>query len=145
MSNVYFISAPSLRLVKIGTSNSPQKRLQEIQVGSACPVFLAAVVDGGAAVEQSLHSRFAHLRSHGEWFSLAGELAEFIATLSPWEPPEPMKRGRPATGRKRASNLDVPMTSEERETLQAAADRVGLPLSRWLRELGLKHALQSQR
>ncbi len=49
------------------------------------------------------------------------------------KPVEPVKRGRgrPATGRQKEIRMEVRMTAEQREILEAAAQREGMPLTVW--------------
>lgn len=76
---VYFISASGFSMVKIGVAQSPDSRLQSLQTGSPVPLTLLGQLSGGSTLERELHTRFAKLRSHGEWFHDRGELADFIS------------------------------------------------------------------
>ena len=64
------------RLVKIGWSNHLKLRVASIQ-----PQGVLAIEPGGASLEERRHMDFAALRSHREWFWLAGPLLGHIATL----------------------------------------------------------------
>lgn len=69
LTRVYLIRAESRpRRLKIGLSDDPARRLRSLQVGSPVPLTLLAHVLGSREKERYLHRRFAHLRSHGEWF-----------------------------------------------------------------------------
>jgi hypothetical protein len=76
---VYFLRGGDL--VKIGTSNNPRRRIDEIKTGSAVELSLLQVIDGGRDVERGLHTRFADQRSHGEWFFFRDDLRAFIEGL----------------------------------------------------------------
>jgi hypothetical protein len=79
-SMIYFIGRPGL--VKIGRSVDPWARLGKLQTGAAEPLRMLLTMPGGAAQENALHRRFAHLRVHGEWFRLTADLADFIEASS---------------------------------------------------------------
>lgn len=82
---VYFIEAVGLGRVKIGHSSDPERRMASLATGSAVPLRLLARMQGGRDLEAALHERFAGLRVAGvreEWFTLGGDLREFIGRLS---------------------------------------------------------------
>ena len=67
------IDTPDKRLYKIGsTRNSISNRIQSLQTG--CPYEIGIVEyhesDFGQLIERSLHNRFVHKRTFGEWFEL---------------------------------------------------------------------------
>jgi hypothetical protein len=71
---VYFATAKTIGLTKIGCSNSITVRLESLR--AFCPdddieVFVIADPDC-RSLESTLHNVFKHLRQHGEWFALAG-------------------------------------------------------------------------
>lgn len=78
---VYFITAPSEGLVKIGfTDRSPERRLGTHQVGSPVRLELAHVDEwGDRLTEAELHYRYKSVRSHGEWFSLTNAIRDDMA------------------------------------------------------------------
>lgn len=65
---VYLIGSPRARVVKIGVSNAPEARLQELQTGSPVALRLLWKKPGGQALESALHAYFGTYRAHGEWF-----------------------------------------------------------------------------
>lgn len=78
---VYFLLAPEVAKVKIGTCgpNKLTTRLSAICTGCPTKLVLLGLIEGGdSSVELSIHSRFHHLRIHGEWFIARTELLEFI-------------------------------------------------------------------
>lgn len=79
MSQVYFLYAPSVNLMKIGRSVEPERRFAELRLLSPVPLEVFGVIDGGAEKEFELHQRFSHLHSHGEWFHATAELKDFAS------------------------------------------------------------------
>jgi len=79
---VYFLSAPSVGMIKIGTSFQPGRRFAEVALMSPVSLEFIGSVAGGSSVETEWHRRWAHLRTHGEWFSLTPELADEITLAS---------------------------------------------------------------
>jgi T5orf172 domain len=77
-TEVYFIEAKDVGLIKIGTSTSSSSRLDAIRLLSPVPLALLAVIKGNRKVEGALHRKFRHLRRHGEWFEDTLELRAFI-------------------------------------------------------------------
>lgn len=78
MSRVYFIAAPSARLIKIGVTINLASREKELRAMSPIPLVRLGHMAGDFVDEQALHFRFQHLRDHGEWFSDAPEIRAFI-------------------------------------------------------------------
>lgn len=102
MSFVYFIAADEARMVKIGVAGDPWKRLSKVQSDTPQTVRIAALEAGDLSRERELHEQFSALRVRGEWFSLTGELSEYIAKLPV---PMPPKRGRAEQGCTELSRL----------------------------------------
>jgi hypothetical protein len=68
-SFVYFIRPIGmLAPVKIGCSTHPQLRLESLVTWSPFPLEIAASTPGNFKLERVFHQRFAHVRSHREWF-----------------------------------------------------------------------------
>jgi hypothetical protein len=84
MGQVYVIRAETLRLVKIGFTNNSLKRRGEMQVGSPDILTLQTVftTDDPQWWEKTLHERFQHLRSHGEWFRPDDDMEEWLTSLN---------------------------------------------------------------
>jgi hypothetical protein len=78
---VYFIQGIDGGPIKIGhTVGSAEKRLGGIQSGSPIKLcLLGSIFRVGPQYESDLHSKFQHLRLHGEWFEPASDLLSFIA------------------------------------------------------------------
>lgn len=73
---VYFIQEEG-GAIKIGSSDSPQNRLMELQTANPRKLSLLGKIRGGYR-EKEIHARFVHLRRSGEWFEATDELLEFI-------------------------------------------------------------------
>jgi hypothetical protein len=108
---VYLIGSADSSLVKIGWTDSPKRRLRDLQTGSPVLLQLLAVFEGGAIVEAELHRRFADKRRHGEWFDLGPDP---VATVSPFVKAAQVEEGE-RTGRRQPVH-DVatsgPLTAE---------------------------------
>lgn len=72
----YFIQPVQGGPVKIGLSTDPDVRLRSIHIASPVPLQIVGLIDDNC--EASLHEKFAELRLHGEWFSPAESLMEYI-------------------------------------------------------------------
>jgi hypothetical protein len=78
---VYFIVDWQRQVVKIGVSQSPQKRLAALQTSNPNPLELAAMIPGGYVPERQLHERYAAHRLNGEWFQLTQEIIDQIESF----------------------------------------------------------------
>lgn len=65
---VYFIHAPEVHRVKIGTTTDIDKRLSQMQTGSPTQLRVIKLLPGGRDEERRWHHRFAEKRIEGEWF-----------------------------------------------------------------------------
>lgn len=101
MSCVYFIQCG--KRVKIGVATDVLSRLMSLQIGSPEPLRLRAVIENaGMKQERELHAKFDAQRLRGEWFTLDGDLAAFIATLPAYE-----RDAAPETGVKQFLSANV--------------------------------------
>lgn len=76
---VYFIQAVHGGPIKIGiTAGDPVQRIREISRMSPYRLHALLTIPGDIRLEAELHKRFATLRQHGEWFSPAPELLDYI-------------------------------------------------------------------
>jgi hypothetical protein len=66
---VYVLGTPGSNTVKIGRTTNLAKRLGDIQRMSPVPLSVLWQCPGASELETRLHRHFAHLRSHGEWFT----------------------------------------------------------------------------
>src|SRR5260370_41757231 len=86
---VYFIQGEQTRLIKIGISRNPVKRLEDHQTGSPDKLILLGSVlnysllnvESFPSPERNLHKQFAEERTHGEWFRPSDRLLAFIKNL----------------------------------------------------------------
>jgi hypothetical protein len=90
--SVYYVRSPDTGLVKIGFAQDPWSRLCKMQVDSPARLVLAAVEDGGKAIEAERHRQFADLRRRGEWFECTAALEDHIDSLPAFQ--RPPRRGR---------------------------------------------------
>jgi len=68
IDKIYLISDGDY--VKIGFSKDPDKRLNQLQIGSPRKLKLLAAFPGGREVELKLHEIMERKRIRGEWFEL---------------------------------------------------------------------------
>jgi hypothetical protein len=54
---------------KIGIATNPEKRLKQLQTGSAAPLKIVHVFKGLAYREKELHKLLERFRQSGEWFA----------------------------------------------------------------------------
>jgi len=76
--SVYFVVCQPF--VKIGYSADISGRLRSLRTFNPHPLSLEALVDGSVLLEKALHSHFKKQRGHGEWFRLAGPIAQFLSS-----------------------------------------------------------------
>ena len=80
---VYFIQAVDGGPIKIGVSTNVPRRLLELQLCCPCKLRILGVIPGcNPELEPEIHARFAALRLHGEWFTPAEGLFEYIQTAA---------------------------------------------------------------
>lgn len=89
--SVYFITDSANRFVKIGYSSDPYFRLRNIRDPNGKRPVLQAFVDGTRKTEKNFHKQFAEYHIANEWFTLAGDLKNFVKSLPP--PPAPIRSG----------------------------------------------------
>lgn len=80
-AQVYFLLAPELDRVKIGTTTDIERRMAEIGLWSPCALEIALVIPGSYATEFSMHRAFGRFRLHGEWFDISGGGAPLLDYL----------------------------------------------------------------
>ncbi|MER8027827.1 GIY-YIG nuclease family protein [Streptomyces bauhiniae] len=67
---VYAVSTEAdPKSIKIGVAANIQKRIKQLQIGSASPIVLRWQSLGGFPLESHLHEKFTRLRIAGEWFN----------------------------------------------------------------------------
>lgn len=77
-SRVYVLKRPDRRLVKIGVTTNLAERMRTLRTAAGCELSLLLAFAGARGDEQLLHARFAHLRTHGEWFRYAPSLERWV-------------------------------------------------------------------
>jgi hypothetical protein len=83
---LYFIVAPEVNKIKIGTTQRPlAKRLKELKTYSPVPLYLLAYVTvvgtKSLEIEEKTHSDLKNNYSHGEWFWYDNKIREYVANL----------------------------------------------------------------
>ena len=66
--HVYFVEAPDLGLIKIGSSGNVEQRIAALIRNGPAELTRIGVISGGPKLELELHQRFARHRVRGEWF-----------------------------------------------------------------------------
>jgi len=79
MKYTYFIQEVESGLMKIGSSETPQIRFQNLQVSS--PRDLGFVLATTLVSEKECHRRFAESKIRGEWFLPGAEMDAFLSEL----------------------------------------------------------------
>ena len=97
---VYFIEAHRPALVKIGWSKNPKARLTDMVNYSPVGMKLLTGFCGTVAQEKILHSKFAALRAHGEWFRKESALSIYINEVFKTTGRAPWSKKRTSDGKK---------------------------------------------
>ncbi|MEU1088917.1 GIY-YIG nuclease family protein [Streptomyces sp. NPDC005892] len=74
----YAISAPDRKLVKIGCTKDPRKRLAALQSASPLPLAFIWLQVGGYELERHLHKTLVRRRVRGEWFDFSNTDAAWM-------------------------------------------------------------------
>ena len=80
-SYVYCIENPVTRLIKIGTSNSPERRARDLSMASGVNLRVLAATPGGRTVEQYLQSHVEEDQVMGEWFRPSAMVAKVVSAV----------------------------------------------------------------
>jgi hypothetical protein len=78
----YFIQGETTRMIKIGSSEEPLRRIRELRTGSGERLLFLGCLPpefGRGDLERWCHDEFLTERSHGEWFHPSDTLRRFIA------------------------------------------------------------------
>lgn len=78
-SFVYFITDG--KMVKIGRSTDPARRLRTIQTGHPKPLWLIGTISANRLSETEAQAKFAEFRGHGEWFVLPSAALKEIEAM----------------------------------------------------------------
>lgn len=75
---VYILRCPYTRLVKIGKTRNPRKRILKLNEGRSFDYWLMKIVrhDKYESLEKRLHDTYESYRQRYEWFSLSDDLLE---------------------------------------------------------------------
>jgi hypothetical protein len=76
---VYFVRSGNH--VKVGRAINPVDRVRRLQTSHPSKLSLIAAVPAHSSLEAAIHTRFARLRSEGEWFVLDDEFMAFIQKI----------------------------------------------------------------
>jgi hypothetical protein len=74
MKKVYLIKSEG-STYKIGTSKNPEKRRKQLQTGNQEELELISTFESKfpTLLEKTLHNKYQHLKTNGEWFGLSLE------------------------------------------------------------------------
>ena len=75
---IYLIVNRKENICKIGYSNNPKKRLNELQVGNSNELQLLKTIEGNQQQEAILHSLFFDFNLRGEWFIYSNEIKKYF-------------------------------------------------------------------
>lgn len=98
---VYFVRRGEMGAIKIGSSNNPEDRMSQLQVGSDEPLHLMLRIRGGAPLERALHMFDVKF---GEWFHPSPFVMRIIALL---QENEALRKERIATEAKVPNVFDL--------------------------------------
>lgn len=68
--------------IKIGYSANVQRRLKQLNTGSANRLYVLCTFIGGRELEQYIHSKFGYNRINGEWFRVDQDMLDYINDMS---------------------------------------------------------------
>ena len=77
-TKTYLLLCPSLRLVKIGKSINPIRRMQDIQLMNAADLEPLLVFQ---VAEAWLHAKFHEYRHRGEWFIVSMAIIDYLDSI----------------------------------------------------------------
>ena len=87
--HLYVIQSDITGAIKIGISNNPKKRLQQLQTGSPYKLKLLTIVKGRGDLERSLHSFLKPYKQSckGEWFDFdcTGSFPDWLSEMVDWD------------------------------------------------------------
>lgn len=78
----YFLLAPAVKLVKIGQSKNPMRRIGMLRTMNAASLELLTLVKDR---EEDLHTKFWGLRHHGEWFRVDMSIVTYLRSVNEHE------------------------------------------------------------
>jgi hypothetical protein len=135
--SIYFILDEAANAVKIGISDSPDRRLKEFQSTNPHPLKLLKVIGNSTFDdEQGLHQRFAKSAMNSEWFNYSEEIKTFISgensaepspDASPDPPPEPSPENPGKTTRKKPPFPRTPFSPKDSKDIRKRRGRGNSP------------------
>jgi hypothetical protein len=78
---IYFIESQLTKLIKIGISGNPKRRIKEIEKMQGGKINILKIVCGTYKSERYIHTMFSHLKTLGEWFKPEKELLDYIKNI----------------------------------------------------------------
>lgn len=78
-NSVYLICNSTYTHCKIGVTNDPQRRLNDLQTAHYDTLILIGVREGGRDLEQALHKALVSYHARGEWFNYSDK--DYINTV----------------------------------------------------------------
>ncbi|MBD7992864.1 GIY-YIG nuclease family protein [Ochrobactrum sp. Sa2BUA5] len=143
-SKVYFIKPIGMNgPIKIGSSTCPEKRLESLAVWSPFPLEMIVEVDGDLADEQFIHSCFADVHSHKEWFNASKLLLDTIERISKCGSLNWVRDELKPIGRIRKIGKGSRPCPEYRVGIRSFSARIRAAENR-LRNAGIKHDYNSE-
>jgi hypothetical protein len=96
---VYFAQIRGNGPIKIGMSDDPIGRIQNLQQSCPFKINLLLAIPGGMLLERELHKEFEHCRIRGEWFRPVQELSARIKNFETsegargfWQPSKKLRQ-----------------------------------------------------
>lgn len=80
---IYFIQQGKDGPIKIGKSDAPQQRLEQLQTANPYQLNFLGGASDYTYNETDIHKKFKHLRLKGEWFKPEKELFDFMNKACP--------------------------------------------------------------
>lgn len=143
-SKVYFIKPVGMNgPIKIGSSTCPSKRLESLAVWSPFPLEVIIEVDGDLADEQFIHSCFADVHSHKEWFNPSKLLLNTIERIRKCGSLDWVRDELKPIGRIRNVGKGSRPCPEYRVGIRSFSARIRVAENR-LRSAGIKHDYNSE-
>lgn len=85
MMAVYYIGAfdswDTIQYIKIGYSENPEARLDQLNTASPLQLYLLTVEPGDRSVERARQDQFVEWSLHGEWFGVTDEVRDHCIAL----------------------------------------------------------------
>ncbi len=67
--------------IKIGISNNPGKRKQQLQTSNSDKLYLRSFIQGDEELEKALHNKLYKYKTKGEWFKLNDDVREILYSV----------------------------------------------------------------